>query len=283
MKEKKMRDLRNIKIAKPDNWKTFEFLCKSLWEQNEEIDFIKLYGRQGQAQSGIDLYGYKTNGDFFAIQCKDVQLLTTKIIDNEIALALNSKHEIKHYILCTTLNRDTKLQDYEILINKNLKFKFDILFWEDIEEMLKEEKNYNIFHRFYNQLIANNETLGHGIGKLINLELGMDSKFDTHYELMIGKIPKDKDDDYNNVSYYKGSYFIMNFHEKKFDIFNLPCFPLDIDMAFSNDFDRFRIAEWITSINNLDDFIYDKKDNINYSITKEKALKRIEDTENDNT
>ena len=124
----------DIKIPKPYHWKTFELLCEALWEKNGNVDFIKQYGRQGQFQSGIDLYGYKVNGDLFAIQCKDVQNLTIPMIEKEINLVLQNNLNIRHYILCTTFNRSTNLQDYEILFNSNNQLKFEIIFWEDIEE-----------------------------------------------------------------------------------------------------------------------------------------------------
>ncbi|MBP6713377.1 MAG: hypothetical protein KA157_05520 [Aliarcobacter sp.] len=271
----------DIKIPKPYHWKTFELLCEALWEKNGNVDFIKQYGRQGQFQSGIDLYGYKVNGDLFAIQCKDVQNLTIPMIEKEINLVLQNNLNIRHYILCTTFNRSTNLQDYEILFNSNNQLKFEIIFWEDIEELLKKEENYNIFHRFYNQLISNNETLGHGVGKLINLELGFGSFIDTHFELMIGKIPEEPNGNYNNVNYYKGLYFIINFHEKRMDVFRVPCFQSDLIMAFTNCIDRQRITAWINSIENLDDFIYDNKDNFTHSIDRDSFSNIIKDCNNE--
>lgn len=259
----------DIKIPKPNNWKSFEFLCESLWAQDENIDFIKQYGRQGQFQSGIDIYGYKKNGDFFAIQCKDVQNLTIPMIEKEINLAIHTNFSLKHYILCTTLNRNTHLQDYEIQFNSKSNLKFEIIFWDDIEALLKREENYHIFHRFYNYLLANNETLGHSVGKLINLELGFGSILDTHFELIIGKIPKDKKNDYYNVNYYKGLYFIVNFNEKKMDVFRIPCHDSDLRMAFTNCIDRKKITAWLNNIENLDDFIYSNQDNLSYSISKD--------------
>ncbi len=48
-------------------------------------------------------------------------------------------------------------QDFEALINDVLEdenvcregFSFQILFWNDIEEMLKKESNINVYHKYY--------------------------------------------------------------------------------------------------------------------------------------
>ena len=102
----------DIKIPKPYHWKTFELLCEALWEKNGNVDFIKQYGRQGQFQSRIDLYGYKVNGDLFAIQCKDVQNLTIPMIEKEINLVLQNNLNIMEKEIVNILENNV------LLINK---------------------------------------------------------------------------------------------------------------------------------------------------------------------
>ena len=112
------------------------------------------------------------------------------------------------------------------------------------------------------------------IGKLINLELGTASSLDTHYELVIGKFPRYKDRKGENVDSYRGIYFIINFHERKMETFRHPCFEADIQAAFSYKFDCFRITNWLNSIKNLDDFIYDDTYNVEFFLSEEEHEKR---------
>lgn len=98
---------------------------------------------------------------------------------------------------------------------------------------------------------------------------------------MIGKIPEEPNGNYNNVNYYKGLYFIINFHEKRMDVFRVPCFQSDLIMAFTNCIDRQRITAWINSIENLDDFIYDNKDNFTHSIDRDSFSNIIKDCNNE--
>ena len=108
---------------------------------------------------------------------------------------------------------------------------------------------------------------------MINLELGIGESFDTHYELIIGKIPKYKDNKFSQVDYYRNSYFIINFHEKKMETFPHPCYETDIESVFTSKFDCFRITAWLNSIENIDDFIYDDSCNKEFFLSEEEHKK----------
>ena len=93
---------------------------------------------------------------------------------------------------------------------------------------------------------------------------------------MIGKIPKYKDNESNQVHYYRGTYFIVNFHERKMETFTLPCFESDLEMAFSDPYDRFRITKWLRSIEDFDGFLFGDEDCFEAFISIEKDRKYIE-------
>ena len=59
--------------ALPPEW--FERLCVDLAQSIERVSF-RLYGRPGQAQAGIDLYGRRSNGTYVAWQAKRQASLT---------------------------------------------------------------------------------------------------------------------------------------------------------------------------------------------------------------
>lgn len=273
-----MRDLNGIKISPIKDSKLFERLCRDLWKNDSSNINVDLYGSFGQEQDGVDVFGRKKNTNkWFGIQCKVRESKLTKLdITNEILKAEKFNPKLEEYIICTTIKKDKKLQDtINEFNNDGYKFNIKLLFWDDIEELLKEENNFNIFYRYYEEFIVDNQTLGHAIGKLINLELGVDKFLDTHYDIMIGKIPKFKKEKKSSIDYYQNTYFIINFHEKKMETFPLPCFSSDIEQAFSFPFDRDRIAIWINSINDLDKFIYSKEDRVETYITREEYTKKF--------
>ena len=70
-------------------------------------------------------------------------------------------------------------------------------------------------------------------------------------------------------------FFLINFHERKVETFPVPCFPSDLEQCFSNRLDRFRITEWINSLENINDFIYNKDSNIKTYISMEKYYEYI--------
>ena len=285
-----MHDLRTVEIPKIIDSVKFECLCRDLWKNEGINEPVSFNGRPGQAQDGVDVYGRNTTtGEWFGIQCKVKEkgnTLIKKEIDSEIKKAKQFNPALKRYFLCTTLKRDAAIQKIERKIIDELKkskgFSFQILFWNDIEEILKKESNINVYHKYYQKFFIDNTTLGHSIGKLINLELGIGSSLDTHYELVVGKIPDYKDKKYSNADYYRGVYFIINFHERKMETFCPRCFETDIEAAFYNKFDCFRITKWLNCIKNLDDFIYDDTYDVEFFLSEEEHEKRLKDIRDEN-
>lgn len=273
-----MCDLNGINIAPINDSKLFERLCRDLWKNDESNINVQLYGSSGQFQERVDIFGRKIdNNKWFGIQCKVRENKLTQLdINKEISKVKIFNPVLNEYIICTT-KRDAKIQEFIREINNSKDtINIKVLFWDDIEELLKEERNFNIFHRYFEEFFVDNQTLGHSIGKLINLELGIGNSKDTHYNLMIGKIPKYNKEKETSLDYYQDTYFIINFNEKKMEIFPLRCFESDLEQAFSIRFDRFRITKWINSIKNLDKFIYSNEDSLETYITKKEYTKYLE-------
>lgn len=286
-----MHDLRTLKIPKITDGYKFEHLCRDIWRNNDENELVNFNGRPGQHQNGVDIFGRNIgSGGWFGIQCKartETNKLSKSDILGELEKGLTFNPTLNKYLLCTTLERDANLQEIEReindqLINKEINI-FRILFWNDIEEILKEEVNFNIYYKYYQNYFADNTTLGHAIGKLINLELGVGTSIDTHYELIIGKIPRHKKCDQYNVNYYRGSYFVVNLTERKMATFTLRCFASDLAMAFSSEFDMLRIAKWINSVEELDKLIYEDTDTFEAYLPIEEQKEFIETFEDSDT
>ena len=114
--------------------------------------------------------------------------------------------------------------------------------------------------------------------------MGIDDKYDTHYELIVGEIPQCENNDGNKVNSYRGSYFIVNLHNKKIEFFSkeaksnrVSCFPTDIEHAFELGLDRCRICEWLSQIDDIDNFIRDANQDYTFSITEQEQRDYIQD------
>lgn len=135
-------------IQKPQNWQDFETLCKKLWGEIFEIPYeIKKNGRIGQTQHGVDVYGIpKGHSKPVGIQCKGKDdysdaVLTKKEIDSEISKANYFKPQLGTLIFATTANKDAKIEEYVRLKNNNSDFKILLFCWEDIADLIEENKN----------------------------------------------------------------------------------------------------------------------------------------------
>lgn len=155
-------------LLPPQNWQDFEKLIKGVVEVIWNQQGWHSYGRPGQAQSGIDLYGYDDRNQFTAFQCKMKSitnpdgvllahsLLTKALIDEEIKAAeLIERPSLDRFIFATTSLRDTKIQDIIRDINhdriKNNQFKVDIWFWEDFQVHIESHKD--LLYWYYADLL----------------------------------------------------------------------------------------------------------------------------------
>lgn len=139
-------------IPKPENWQDFESLCKKLWGEIWEIPYkIKKNGRIGQPQSGVDIYGIpKGKTEYWGIQCKGKDeythaKLTENEIDQEIEKAKNFMPKLEVFIIATTSNKDSKIEEYVRLLDidsrKNNEFEIILFCWEDIADLIEENRS----------------------------------------------------------------------------------------------------------------------------------------------
>lgn len=146
-------------IAKPENWQDFESLCKKLWGEIWEIpNSIKKHGRLGQEQSGVDIYGIpKGETNYWGIQCKGKDdytkaKITEQEIIAEIKRARQFEPQLKVYILATTANKDTKIEQFvrkqDIYSRSTGGFEIYLFCWEDIVDLIENNLNtYNWYQK----------------------------------------------------------------------------------------------------------------------------------------
>lgn len=137
-------------LRKPENWQDFETLCKKLWGEIWDCPEIKKNGRSGQSQMGVDIYGIpEGENEYYGIQCKGKdeyshKQLTQEEIDSEIEKAKNFRPPLKKFYFATTANKDTAIEQYirekDLELRKNGLFEVHIFSWEDIVELIDENK-----------------------------------------------------------------------------------------------------------------------------------------------
>ncbi|MEA5593515.1 NACHT domain-containing protein [Rivularia sp. UHCC 0363] len=143
-------------LPKPKDWNEFEDIVWEIYTREWQDSYAARYGRSGQVQHGIDIYGKpKDSNCCIAIQCKRYKngKLTNTDIEKEVNKTQSFTSEIKEYIIATTESRDTKLQDYlqELNNKRNLENKFliYIVFWEDICNKLATPSNSDLLKKYY--------------------------------------------------------------------------------------------------------------------------------------
>ena len=133
-------------IPKPRNWQDLERLCIAIWKAEWKTTSLKTYGRSGQHQDGVDVFGRYMDGlEIGAIQCKckeEEKPITEAVIKAEVEKAKKFKPEIKHYVIATTFDSDVALDSVtaELSLTNMGKgsFSIDLFGWQDIENLLEQ-------------------------------------------------------------------------------------------------------------------------------------------------
>jgi len=119
----------------PLYWQQFEELAVGMLREVYGVPDAQAYGRPGQAQNGVDVYGKSRHG-MIGIQCKRLSDLdenghpypggpvSRSFLRDAAAESLAFKPKLKIWILATTARRDTRVQGYVDDLNEE---------WEDEE------------------------------------------------------------------------------------------------------------------------------------------------------
>ncbi|MEG4348517.1 restriction endonuclease [Microcoleus sp. LAD1_D5] len=146
-------------LPKPKSWDEFEDITLEIYKRKWHDNHAQKYGRSGQPQNGIDIYGRQNSSGnkYIGVQCKRYEdnKLTKKIIKEEIVKAEGFSPPLSEYIIATTASRDTKLQDLvqSLKEERELENKFPvyIVFWEDICNDLADPNNRDLLKKYYSE------------------------------------------------------------------------------------------------------------------------------------
>ena len=129
----------------PGTWEEFESLCADLYERVWNDPGTQRYGRQGQPQGGVDVYGRPDGKNYRGVQCKKKDIwppkdLTTGEINEEVEKAKTWKPGLKHFIIATTAPNDDKVQEHVRAITETHKkvrlFSVEVASWDEITRRL---------------------------------------------------------------------------------------------------------------------------------------------------
>ncbi|WP_316169055.1 MULTISPECIES: hypothetical protein [unclassified Bradyrhizobium] len=117
-----MSDSNNEQLRPPVSWDKFEEICADLFERIWNDYQLVRYGRQGQRQNGVDIYG-KEDGAHSGVQCKGkrnwpLTTLTTAEIDAEVKKAKEFRPSLKNFIIVTTAENDVHITDHANAISE---------------------------------------------------------------------------------------------------------------------------------------------------------------------
>ena len=120
-----------------------------MWKAEWKSDDLKLNGRQGQNQHGVDICGHRDGRrGYWGIQCKCKQAgetLTEVEIVKEIEKAKQFNPPLKHLLIATSSEKDANIEEFvrlkdEALRNEGL-FSLDIKSWGDIVYLLESHRD----------------------------------------------------------------------------------------------------------------------------------------------
>ncbi len=144
-------------LPKPESWNEFEDIVADLYTRTWDDPQTQRYGRSGQEQQGVDIYGRPAHlqGRYAGVQCKryDEGRLTRKKIEAEIAKAERFSPPLAEYTIATTDRRDSKLQQIVRQIDEERlaagKFSVHVIFWEDLCGQLSHPANNDLLLKHY--------------------------------------------------------------------------------------------------------------------------------------
>ena len=157
---------------------------------------VTTYGRRGQAQQGVDIYGKRdaNPSHYVGVQCKlksGDNVLTEKIVREEVDLALGFEPALVEYFILTTAPDDAKLQklarilEVEIQQNHGRQLSIQIWGWNTLEREI--QRHPTAIKEFYPDYTPYAQELEKGIqevsfgqntirDKLERIEVGLASK-----------------------------------------------------------------------------------------------------------
>jgi len=129
-------------LPPPPDWGAFEDLVHDVLAKRLRHANLKRYGRQGQAQHGVDIVGQLADHRLVGIQCKNRPdgKLTAQEIDDEVRKAESFTPSLSHYIIATSAKRNAATTSHVLALSSTRQqrgaFTVEVEFWDDLLRIL---------------------------------------------------------------------------------------------------------------------------------------------------
>lgn len=133
-----------LRFPPPSNYDDFDSLVRQIAERKFGVEATR-YGRNGQAQHGVDIALTDAHGRLVAIQSKHTQALTASMMDAEMDKLVGATvppspgfpQRVDHFIFATSATRDTKHTDHALDLEKIHKpIRVTVWPWEHLNDLL---------------------------------------------------------------------------------------------------------------------------------------------------
>lgn len=120
------------KFPRPPTDQDFEALIERLGRDRHPDATVQRFGRNGQAQHGVDVLVTRADGTSDAYQCKHVESLGEDTILSEVNKAKSFPNGMSRFIIYSTAPRDTGDQLTARKASKSVPFLVVVSSWDDI-------------------------------------------------------------------------------------------------------------------------------------------------------
>lgn len=214
-------------IEKPKSWDLFEdWICDLARLEFQNPNFYR-YGKSGQEQKGVDIFGISTSGAL-GIQCKkNEHQLTPAEIKEIMEKAHSFRPKLDVLIIATSSDRNVNASDVinQANIDKINPFETQIWLWDDISDKLKKHPRLLLSYLKFDYS---------NLGKIINSQIfsvpARDSiSWPCTQDELEEKCKLAMNNPVDSNYRYVVSIGISNYKSRKTSI------PLDLEMELSND------------------------------------------------
>lgn len=248
-----MPSLHQIKIPPPSDWQELQRMVCDLYKKIWRNDYVQEYGSNGQSQNGVDIFGYPDSGKKLeGIQCKCVEKLTRKNVEDEYEKSLSFRPELSRFIIITTAKKDKNVQQKAAEITSTQhNYPCELFFWEDVCQLLSDYPE--VIKKYYSFI-----TVCDSPGKLVKIDIG-----ENHYEVLVSRI---KSED----KHYGGTMLVSDLLSRKCITYRLGDHWSRLDgIVGLTKCDAFLLSKWLNSFTNIESILELKETKLFYKLCDE--------------
>ena len=233
-----MPSLNQIEIPRPSDWQELQRMVCDLYKKIWNNVYILEFGTNGQGQNGVDISGYPDSGKKLeGIQCKRVEKLTRKNVEDEYEKSLSFRPVLSRFIIITTAKKDKNVQQKAAEITATCSYPCELVFWEDVCHLLSDYPE--VIKKYYPFI-----TIYDSPGKHVKIDIG-----ENHYEVLVSRIKAED-------KHYGGTILVSDFLSRKCITYRLGDHWSRLDgIVGLTKCDAFLLSKWLNSFTNIESIL----------------------------